>query len=489
MNQVAAASAPPLIAPNGSAFDVIPGTAIDRAMTAAGIAARMERLPARGPIVLMVLMLAFGAFFEIYDVFLTAYIAPALVKSGIFVRGSDTLLNLHSIGAFVSAIFLGFFIGTFFVSVLADRLGRRRVFVLALLGYTSCAAIMAFQTDPVAILVWRALAGIGLGAEIVTIDAYVSELVPASVRGRAYAFVQAVQYLAVPVLAFLAWQILPRAPLGFDGWRWIVLIGCASAIAVWFIRLGLPESPRWLAGKGRLAEAHRIVERLEARSVRATGIPLAEPDWSMSIDMTGKANFREAWRPPYRRRTIMLMTFNFFQSIGYYGFASWVPTLLIANGVGVTHSLMYSFLIAIANPLGPLISLLFADRIERKYLIAGSATAFAIVGLVFSQQHYPALIIGLGILLTLAGNCMSFSYRTYQAELFPTRVRARCIGMVYSVSRISAMLSGFLIGFALHHYGVGGVFTVIAGSMLVVVFVIGVFGPRTLGYSLEEISA
>ena len=184
----------------------------------------------------------------------------------------------------------------------------------------------------------------------------------------------------------------------------------------------------------------------------------------------------------------MLMVFNFFQSIGYYGFASWVPTLLISNGVGVAHSLLYSFLMAIANPLGPLVSMLFADRVERKYMIAGSAAFFSVVGLIFSQQRDPVLIIILGILLTLAGNCMSFSYRAYQAELFPTRVRARCIGMVYSISRVSAMFSGLLIGFALHHSGVGGVFTVIAGSMLVVVFVIGVFGPRTLGRSIEEIS-
>jgi MFS transporter, putative metabolite:H+ symporter len=182
------------------------------------------------------------------------------------------------------------------------------------------------------------------------------------------------------------------------------------------------------------------------------------------------------------------MVFNFFQSIGYYGFASWIPTLLIANGVNVTHSLMYAFVIAIANPAGPLISLLFADHVERKHLIVGAAGVFAVAGILFSRQHSTASIILLGTLMTLAGNCMSLSYRAYQAELFPTRARARCVGMVYSVSRFSAILSGFLIGFTLRHVGAAGVFFIISGSMLVVMGVIGIFGPRTKGLRLEEIS-
>ncbi|RKR31370.1 MULTISPECIES: MFS transporter [Paraburkholderia] len=456
-------------------------------LTASAISARMERLPARGPVARMILMLGLGAFFEIYDVFLTAYIAPALIRTHIFAKSSTSFVDLHAIGAFVSAVFLGFFVGTFFVTSLADRWGRRKIFAYALLFYTACSAIMAFQSDPVWIVFWRALAGLGMGAEIVTIDAYVSELVPAAMRGRAYASVQSIQYVAVPVLAFLAWQLLPATILGQDGWRWIVWTGCMSAIAVWLIRLGLPESPRWLASRGRLDEADQVVSGLEARCIRDNG-SLPEPDWTNTVSQPGKASIGDVWKPPYRRRTIMLMVFNFFQSIGYYGFASWIPTLLIANGVNVTHSLLYSFLIAVANPLGPLLSLLFADRIERKHLIVGSAAIFAVAGMLFSEQHNAALVIALGIGMTLAGNCMSFSYRAYQAELFPTRARARCIGMVYSVSRLSAMFSGLLIGFTLHHAGAQGVFAIISGSMLIVVCVIGIFGPRTRGLRLEQIS-
>lgn len=455
---------------------------------AAQISARLNRLPASGPIWWIIFALALGGWFEIYDMFLTAYIGPGLVKAGIFVRDATSFFDMGSLGAFVAALFFGVFIGTFAVAFIADRIGRRHVFVGALLCYALASLIMALQSDPGWIIFWRAVAGIGVGAELVTIDAYISEFVPASIRGRSYAFVQSVQYTAIPTIAFLAWRLVPIAPLGYDGWRWVVWIGCLGAVLVWFIRLGLPESPRWLLQKGRAAEAEVIVANLERKIERATGKPLPAPAVGQNPFRIEVASKGELWRPPYRRRTIMLLVFNFFQSIGYYGFASWVPTLLAAKGVTFTHSLLYSFVIAFANPIGPLLAMLFADRVERKWLIAGAAAAMALVGIVFAQQRAPGMLIALGLMMTLASNCMTFSYRTYQAELFPTRVRARAIGLVYSVSRISGMLSGFLIAFVLHRLGVSGVFTLIAGSMAVVVMTIGGFGPRTLGRSLEEIS-
>lgn len=459
-------------------------------VNAAQIAARLDRLPASRPIWMLVLSLALGGWFEIYDMFLTAYVGPGMVKEGIFVHSAKSFFDMHSLGAFVSALFCGVFIGTFAVAFIADRIGRRKVFVGALLCYASASLVMAFQSDSSWIIFWRVVAGIGVGAEMVTIDSYVSEFVPASIRGRSYAFVQAVQYTSIPTIAFLAWRLVPIAPLGVEGWRWVVWIGCAGAVLVWIIRLGLPESPRWLLQKGRAQEADVIVTKLEKKIERATGKPLPAigPITERSATIEAPSQKGELWRPPYRRRTIMLLTFNFFQSIGYYGFASWVPTLLAAKGVNFTHSLLYSFVIAFANPIGPLLAMVVADRFERKWMVAGAAAAIAGLGMIFAQQRTAAMLIALGLLMTLASNCMTFSYRTYQAELFPTRVRARAIGLVYSISRLSGMLSGFLIAFVLHHLGVGGVFTLIAGAMGVVVITIGGFGPRTLGKRLDEIS-
>jgi MFS family permease len=103
------------------------------------------------------------------------------------------------------------------------------------------------------------MAGLGIGVELVTIGTYIAELVPKHIRGRAFACEQAVGFTAVPVAALLSYLLVPYKPLGLDGWRWVVIIGAHGALFVWFIRRALPESPRWLAQKGRLAEADRVM--------------------------------------------------------------------------------------------------------------------------------------------------------------------------------------------------------------------------------------
>jgi putative MFS transporter len=184
----------------------------------------------------------------------------------------------------------------------------------------------------------------------------------------------------------------------------------------------------------------------------------------------------------------MMSIFNIFQTVGYYGFASWVPSLLIKQGIAVTNSLLYTSIIALAAPIGPLIGFLIADRFERKYVIVTMACSNVICGLVFSQVRHPTLIIAMGVCLTLAGNIISYSYHLYQQELFPTGIRSRAAGFVYSWSRLSAIFSSFVIAFLLQHFGVGGVFLFIAAAMALVVLVIGLMGPRTRGAALESIS-
>jgi putative MFS transporter len=165
-----------------------------------------------------------------------------------------------------------------------------------------------------------------------------------------------------------------------------------------------------------------------------------------------------------------------------------VPTLLIARGIAITSSLRYTFIIAIAAPFGPLLAATIADRLERKWQIVLSAFVIAVAGLLFGRMTAAAMLIFFGVLLTLANNILSFSSHAYQAELYPTRIRALAVGFVYSWSRISVVFSSFVIGFALDRFGVPGVFTLIAGSMLIVMLVIGVLGPRTNNLALETIS-
>jgi MFS transporter, putative metabolite:H+ symporter len=204
-------------------------------------------------------------------------------------------------------------------------------------------------------------------------------------------------------------------------------------------------------------------------------------------EQTGKGSYKEKFGPRYRTCTIILSIFNMAQVIGVYGFAAWVPTLLIHRGIHVTASLGYAFVIAIANPFGPLIGVWFFDKLERKTQIIGGLITMAVVIALFSQVSAPSLLIVLGVLFTLSANIMSYAYHGYQAELFPTRVRARAIGFVYSWSHISAAFAGLAIGILLHGYGVAGVAVFIGVSTLVGVCMI-LLGPSTRGLALETIS-
>jgi putative MFS transporter len=462
--------------------------AFEGASTRVTVAARLDRLPKSHYIRKLIILLSLGACFEFYDLFFSAYIAPAFYSSGIFSPTTKGFLGFEGFASFVAALFAGLFVGTLVFSQVADRFGRRAIFSFSLLWYSVCTFVMALQSTAAAINLWRFLAGIGLGVEMITVGAYVSELAPKERRGQAFAFNQILSFSAVPVAALVSAVLVPRHPLGLDGWRWVVIIGASGAIFIWFIRRAIPESPRWLEQQGRIEEAERIMEDIEQRVRSETRETLPEPQLVEGDAYLSRGSLREMWSKSYRARTALLVAFHVLQPVGYYGFASWVPTLLLAEGVNVTQSLKYTFVMALASPLGPLVGMAFADVFERKWQIAWSALSIAICGLLFAQQRTGMGVVLFGVLITLSSNWMSFSYHTYQSELYPTRIRARAVGFVYSWSRLSTVFSSFVIALFLRNYGATGVFVFIACSMLMVFALIGGLGPRTTRRRLEEIA-
>ena len=163
------------------------------APNAGAILARLDRLPATRHIWAMVALLSLGGMFEFYDLFFTGYVVPGLVRAGLLANVSLAIFTGPAL--FVAATFGGLFIGTFVFGYVADRYGRRTIFTWSMLWYSATTVIMAVQTTGMGVCLWRLIAGIGIGVELVTIDTYFSELMPKDMRGRAFAINQAIQFM------------------------------------------------------------------------------------------------------------------------------------------------------------------------------------------------------------------------------------------------------------------------------------------------------
>ena len=459
---------------------------------AAHPAARLERLPLGRFHRRFIVLVSLGCWFDVFDIFMMAYLGAALQSSH--------FLTLAQFTDLIAAGFLGMFAGTIVLGAGSDSFGRRPAFILMLLIYSVFSLAGALAPNPGVLLAARVLAGAGIGAEMVVIDTYVSEMVPSRARGRYVAITQLIGFTAIPAAALLARVLVPTHWL-MSGWRWVMVLGSAGALLSWFLRRNLPESPRWLESRGRSDEAATILAGLERESAQESAAASSAPAIvTFAAGERGAAEisehrmpFRELWKPPYRARTLMLAVFHLLQTVGFYGFANWAPTFLLREGHNLKTSLDYGFLIALVSPVGPLLGVLTTERFERKRAIVVLALLVAVAGLGFPKASHlgsssgAIAIVAIGALLTMFSYWFSSVLHAYQAELFPTRARATGVGFTYSWSRLSAVLSTFVIG-ALVARSVTAVFVFIAAAMTGVALVVGLWGPRTNSTALEEVS-
>ncbi|HZQ39634.1 MAG TPA: MFS transporter, partial [Rhizomicrobium sp.] len=176
------------------------------------VAARLDRLPLTRGLWRLVILISLGGAFEFYDLFMTAYIAPGLVASGLFTARPAGFFAIDGVGFFVFCTFAGMWLATMGFGFIADRLGRRTIFTISLVWYSLATAVMAFQHSAVAIDFWRFVAAIGVGLEQITIDTLLPELVPPARRGQVFAVNQGIEFAVVPLVALLAWLLMPLHP-------------------------------------------------------------------------------------------------------------------------------------------------------------------------------------------------------------------------------------------------------------------------------------
>lgn len=422
----------------------------------------------------IVAVVALGLFFENYELFLTGALSSALQR--------DFAVSEAQMPAVLGAGFLGAFAGAVLLGRLGDRIGRRRAMMLTLSVFSVFSVAAAFSPNASALITLRVLAGIGLGGELPIAASYLGDLLPAARRGFWIAAAFTLAYLGVPVVGFLGVALVDRAPAGLAGWRWLFLIGGAGAALVWLARRNLPESPRWLAAAGRTDEAEAIVARLEASAGPAPEAGAAPPE------RPAVHTPRDLLRRPLAGRTGLMAVVSVLQVVGYYGFGSLATLVLTEQGHSVVTSLAYTAVSYIGYPIGSAVSMAVMERVERKWVLAGSAAVMMVAGLVYGNVGVPAAIMTLGFCYTLASNVMANSYHIYQSEQFPTALRAGADGMLYSLSRLTAAAMPFVLIPLLHSTSATTVYTVVAADLALMVAAVLVFGVRTTGRALEDIA-
>ncbi|WP_308011316.1 MULTISPECIES: MFS transporter [unclassified Saccharopolyspora] len=442
------------------------------------IAGRMDRLPLIGTHRKATTAVGLGLFFDMYEIFLTPVLSTALVQ--------EFQLSTAELPLVLASTFLGMFVGTLLLGRLADRIGRRRAFLLSLAVYSLFSLLGAFSTGPWMLAATRFVAGVGIGAEPPLADAYLSDLLPAKRRGRYIAWAYTVAFLGVPAAGFLAHWLVPAAPLGIAGWRWMFALGALGAVVVFLLRRGLPESPRWLAATGRQAEAEALVDEFEAQA-RATGAALPEPEPARTAPRPA-GGLRDLVAAPYGKRTAMMAAFQVLQTVGYYGFGTMVPLVLAAKSYEITDTLLFSAVTYLGYPAGAALSLPFVERMERKHLVIASALGMMVLGLAFGLSASTVPIVAFGFLYTAVSNVFSNAFHIYQAEIFPTHIRATAASWTYSLSRLTTGAMPFVLVPLLHAQGAGVLFAVVAAAMIGVGVDIGLFGPRSTGRPLEDVS-
>ena len=437
---------------------------------------RLDRLPFTRKHGKMLGASGIGWALDAMDVGLISFVIAALTVHWELSKADGSLI--------ASAGFAGMAIGASVGGLLADKIGRRSVFALTLLVYGLATGASALAMGVGALIVLRFIVGLGLGAELPVASTLMSEFAPARIRGRVIVWLEAFWALGWILAAVIGTFVAASGP---TGWRWALVIGLVPALYSLVIRLGMPESVRFLEKKGRHEEAEQVVRELEsaagidapqaagadvaaayearagAAQARAAQADDAEASATqagteqpgaarVAADEVGAVPVADQvrsdagiWSKALRRRTAGLWAVWFCINLSYYGAFIWIPTLLVDRGFTLTQSFSFTLIITLAQLPGYAVAAWLIEVLGRRWtltlFLAGSALAATGYGLADSE----ATIIAAGCALSFFNLGAWGALYAIGPELYPTAVRGTGTGAAAAFGRIASMLAPFLV--------------------------------------------
>ncbi|MGA2763945.1 MAG: MFS transporter [Spirochaetia bacterium] len=443
--------------------------------TASKITARLDELPLGGFHRRLLFASGFGWMFDAMDVGLISFVLAALV--------GEWKLHPSQAGLISSSGFLGMFAGALLAGLLADRFGRKPLFQGTLLIYSIATGLCALAGNIGTLLGFRFLVGLGLGGELPVASTLVSEFSPARRRGLMIVLLESFWAYGWVLAAIIGYLVIPRF-----GWRIAFLIGAVPALYVLILRRGVPESPRFLAGKGRTAEAESVMRQVDGSTAggsREGGAGRAAA--SRSTAQAGR--WRELFSPQLRRRTIMLWLTWFGIVFSYYGIFAWLPSLLRATYPLVT-TFQYTLIITLAQIPGYFSAAWLVERWGRKPTLAVYLLLCAVGAFFFRGAGSASQILIWGCVISFFNLGAWGVLYTYTPELYPTRIRSSGAGSATAFGRIGGIIGPYIVGLLLPAWGasIGVIFALFAAVFLAVALIVFLMGTETRGSSLEKIA-
>ena len=455
------------------------------------IAERLERLPFSRPHRRLLVMGGLGYTFDAMDGAVIAFVLPILT--------ANWSLSSVETGVLASATYIGYLFGSFLAGTAGDLIGRRIVMMWALAIYSLASLASAFAGSWPPFFWLRVVAGFGIGAESSIIAPYLAEFVAAPYRGRFLGMLAGFFSFGYVGAALLGYAIVPTAPWG---WQLVLVITALPVAMLLWWRRSLPESPRWLEMRGRITEAHAIVDRLEAEVSRtqdtrsakrravadAPGPAAHHQDDVHSIDAKAViTNLSALWSRRLARITVMMwITWAVF-IFSYYSFFTWIPSLLVQSGLTVTRSFTYALAIYFAQIPGYFLGAYLNERIGRRATITLGMLlgALSALSLAFAKSDLLVTVAGIG--LSLFMNMAAAGLYAYTPEVFPTSVRSTGTGTASSIGRLGAIAGPIFVGYVYPKFGFLGVFGMTTALLVIGSITILTLGPKTRGRALEEI--
>lgn len=440
------------------------------------IAARLDRLPVTRRLSIIRVVIGAATFFDAYTVLAIAFAMPVLVR--------EWSLSPAEVGAILSLGYVGQLIGAVFFGWLAERIGRIKVLWITITLFVGMDIACLFATGAVSMMLCRFVQGIGTGGEVPVASAYVNEMIGSRKRGRFFLLYEVIFPVGLMFAGVVGYFLVP-----LYGWRAMFLVGLVPSVLMFPLPFLMPESPRWLAARGRLAEADAIVREFEHSAERG-GRVLAEPSPLTSLTVA-RTDWRELFRGIYRGRTYMIWTLWFCAYMVLNGMITWMPTLYReVFKLPLETSLAYGFTTSACGVVASIVCALLIDRVGRRNWYA-AAFALGVVPLALLAITGADTVLHVLVLVSAAYaivQTIAFSMYLYSAELYPTRLRALGTGCGSAWLRLGSSTGPLVVGYVSTAAGVGSVFAVFGCVLALGAVVTWVFAVETAGKSLETLS-